>query len=132
MQTVLQKRADATRERELQAAKESYQFRIKELQDRSREQSLRKIANELVRQKNEAQQMALFEELQQDAAMSVQELEQQMAVLRQDVERTRQLLIRERDNRINIVLPKRFKIREVRVLPLSMTYLVPAAAEDLQ
>ena len=39
---------------------------------------------------------------------------------------------RERDNRIGIVLPKRFQIREVRVLPLSLTYLVPATKEDLQ
>jgi hypothetical protein len=64
--------------------------------------------------------------------MGVQELEEQVAVLRQDVDRTRQLLTRERDNRINIVLPKRFQIREIRVLPLTMTYLVPAAKEDLQ
>ena len=110
MQTVLQRRADATLKRELQAAKESYQYRLRELQDRSREQALRKIAKELVRQRVEAQQLTLFEELQQEAEMGVQELEEQVAVLRQDVERTRQLLTRERDNRINVVLPKRFQI----------------------
>jgi hypothetical protein len=59
MQTVLQRRADATLKRELQAAKESYQYRIRELQDRSREQALQKIAKELVRQRVEAQQLAL-------------------------------------------------------------------------
>ena len=63
--------------------------------------------------------------------MGVQELEEQISVLRQDVERTRQLLTQERDNRIDVVLPKRFHIREVRVLPLTITYLVPAVAEDL-
>ena len=94
-------------------------YRLRELQDRSREQALRKIAKELVRQRVEAQQLALFEEFQEEAEMGLQELEEQVAVLRQDVERTRQLLTRERDNRINIVLPKRFQIREVRVLPLS-------------
>ena len=132
MQTVLQRRADTTKERELQAAKESYQHRLRELQDRSREQALRKIAKELVRQRVEAQQLALFEEIQQEAEMEVEELEQQVAVLKQDVEHTRQLLTRERDNRINVVLPKRFQLREVRVLPLSITYLVPAGKEDLQ
>jgi DNA repair exonuclease SbcCD ATPase subunit len=132
LQTVLQRRADATLKRELQAAKESYQHRLRELQDRSREQALRRIAKELVRQRVEAQQMALFDELQQEAEMEVQELEQQVAVLKQDVEHTRQLLTRERDNRINSILPKRFQLREVRVLPLSMTYLVPASKEDLQ
>jgi len=132
MQTVLEHRAAATLKRELQAAKESYQYRIRELQDRSREESLRKIAKELARQRVEAQQLMLLEELQQEVEIGVQELEEQVSVLRQDVERTRQLLTRERDNRINIVLPKRFKIPEVRVLPLTMTYLVPAAKEDLQ
>ena len=39
MQTVLERRADATLKRELQAAKESYQYRLRELQDRSREQA---------------------------------------------------------------------------------------------
>ena len=132
MQTVLQRRADVTLKRELQAAKESYQHRLRELQDRSREQALRKIAKELVRQRVEAQQLALFEEIQQEAEMEVEELEQQVAVLKQDVEHTRQLLTRERDNRVNVVLPKRFQLREVRVLPLSITFLVPAGKEDLQ
>jgi uncharacterized small protein (DUF1192 family) len=132
MQTELERRAAATLKRELAAAKESYQYRLRELQDRNREQALRKIAKELVRQRVEAQQLSLFEEFQQEAEMGVQELEEQVAVLRQDVDRTRQLLTRERDNRINIVLPKRFQIREIRVLPLTMTYLVPAAKEDLQ
>ncbi len=94
-------RAAATLKRELQAAKDSYQYRLRELQDRNREQALRKIAKELVRQRVEAQQLSLFEEFQQEAEMGVQELEEQVAVLRQDVERTRQLLTRERDNRIN-------------------------------
>ena len=44
-----------------------------------------------------------------------------MAVLRQDVERTRELLNRERDHRLKVVLPKRFQLREVRVLPLALT-----------
>ena len=129
---VLDGRAAATLKRELAAAKESYQFRLRELQDRSREQALERIAKELVKQRSEAQQLALFEDIQQEAEMGLQELEQQVAVLRQDVERTRHLLTRERDNRVNIVLPKRFQIREVRVLPLSLTYLVPATKEDLQ
>ena len=38
----------------------------------------------------------------------------------------------ERDKRLNEVLPKRFKLREVRVLPLALVYLVPATAEDVR
>ena len=55
-----------------------------------------------------------------------------MEVLRQDVERTRELLTTEQNHRLKFVLPKRFQLREVRVLPLAFTYLVPATKEDLQ
>ncbi len=81
-------------------------------------------------------QPTLFEEIQEGAKYRVQELEEQMTVLRQDVERTRQLLTKERDNRINVVLPKRFTLLEgsqgVRVLPLTLTYVIPASAEDVR
>ena len=40
-------------------------------------------------------QPTLFEEIQEEAKFRVQELEEQMTVLRQDVERTRDLLKRE-------------------------------------
>ena len=59
-----------------------------------------------------------------------QQIEEQIGVLRQDVERTRELLTRERDHRLKVVLPRRFKVREVRVLPLALEYLIPATAED--
>ncbi len=66
----------------------------------------------------------------------MQEIEEQMSVLKQDVERTRELLTKEQDHRLKVVLPKRFKLLEgsqgVRVLPLALTYLVPATAEDLR
>ena len=43
LKTDLQARADATKKRETEAAKESYRYRLKELQDRSREQELEKL-----------------------------------------------------------------------------------------
>jgi hypothetical protein len=130
--TMLQKRADANLKRDNDAAKESYRYRLKELQDRSRDQELNKLAKELVREKTEAMQPTLFEEFQEVAQVRVQEIEEQMGVLRRDVERTRELLTRERDHRLNVLLPKRFQLREVRVLPLALTYVVQATAEDLQ
>jgi len=129
---VLTRRAKAALRRELDAAKESYRYRLKELQDRSREQELGKLAKELLREQAEAQQPMLFEEFEEEAKFRVQEIEEQMAVLRQDVERTREMLTKERDHRLNVVLPKRFQVREVRVLPLALTYLVPAKAEDMR
>ena len=49
LRDVLQARADATTEAGTDAAKESYRYRLKELQDRSREQEIEKLAKELVR-----------------------------------------------------------------------------------
>jgi len=125
-------RAEAALSRELEAAKESYRYRLKELQDRSREQELGKLAKALVREQAEAQQPMLFEEFEDDAELRVREIQEQMSVLKQDVDRTRELLEKERDHRLKVVLPRRFQLRDVRVLPLGLTYLVPATAEDVQ
>lgn len=128
----LQVRADSTHARESEAAKESYRYRLKELQDRSREQELTKLAKALVRQQAEAMQPSLFEEIEIESQIRLAEIEEQMTVLRRDVDRTRELLTRERDHRLKILLPKRFQLREVRVLPLALTYLIPATAEDVK
>jgi superfamily II DNA or RNA helicase len=128
--TLLQRRADATLKRESEAAKESYRYRLKELQERSREQELDKLARNLLREQAEVAQPSLFEEITEEARVRVQEIEEQIGVLRQDVERTRELLTRERDQRLKVILPRRFTVREVRVLPLALEYLIPATAED--
>jgi hypothetical protein len=129
---VFEKRAGAALSRETDAAKESYRYRLKELQDRSREQELGKLAKELLREKVESQQALLFEEIQEETHSRVHELEEQITVLKQDVDRTRELLEKERDHRLKVVLPKRFQLLDVRVLPLGLTYLIPATAEDMQ
>jgi hypothetical protein len=130
--TQLQQRADAAHHRESEAATESYKYRLRELRDRSREQELSRLVKELVKEQAEAFTPALFPEYQDEATVRVQEIEEQMAVLRQDVKRTQELLTRERDHRLKVVLPRRFKVREVRVLPLALLYVVPAAAEDMR
>jgi hypothetical protein len=127
---LLQQRADAVRDREEAAARESYKYRLRELQDRSREQELNRLARELVHQQAEASQLSLFEDLNEATRGRVQEIEEQMGMLRQNVERTRELLTRERDRRLTVILPRRFQLREVRVLPLALDYLIPATPED--
>ncbi len=135
LRITLQGRAKNALQRELEVAKESYRYRLKELQDRSREQELGKLAKALMRERVEAEQPTLFEEFREEAEFKVQEIEEQMVVLRQDVERTRELLIKEQEHRLKVVLPKRFALLDgtqgVRVLPLALTYVVPATAEDL-
>ena len=132
---VLETRAKTTLKRELESAKESYQYRLKELQDRSREHELNKLAKELVKEQVEAQKTYLFEEFQEESKVRLQEIEEAIKVLRQDVERTRDLVTHERDQRLNLILPRRFSILQdsqgVRVLPLALTYLIPATAEDV-
>jgi hypothetical protein len=131
MRDVLQDRAVKTRERETKAATESYKVRLKELEDRSREREMRDLATSLLQEQAEAAQPALFEEIRAETTVRVQNIEQQMAVLRRDVERTRDLLVKERDTRLKVLLPRRFQLREVRVLPLAVEYIIPATAEDL-
>ncbi len=70
--------------------------------------------------------------MEEETKIKVWDIEEEMAVLRQDVDRTRELLAREQDHRLTAVLPRRFQLREVRVLPLAATFLVPASREDLQ
>ena len=131
LQATMDARAKSTLARERAAAKASYESRLKELEDRSREREMKKLAEALLREQAEAPQPMLFEELQEQVEFRVQELEQQITVLRRDVEETRAQLIRERDHRLKELLPKRFEIRDVRVLPLAVEYVIPASGEDL-
>ena len=118
--------------KDMQTEKDSYRYRLKELQDRSRGKELERLAKELLDERADAMQQALFVEIQQEKQHRVGEIEEQVAVLRQNVERTRILLEREQERRITDLLPRRFRLREVRVLPLALTYLVPAQPEDKQ
>jgi superfamily II DNA or RNA helicase len=132
---ILEVRAKKALHRELESAKESYRYRLRELQDRSRVQELNKLAKAVVRERIEAEQPRLFEEFREEAELKVQEIEAQMELLRQDVNQTRDLLTKEQDHRLKVVLPKRFALLDgsqgVRVLPLALNYVVPATAEDL-
>ncbi len=128
--TLLRKRAEVAQRRETEAAKEGYRYRLLELQERSRDQEISQLGKALARQQAEAMQPSLFEDITEETRGRVQALEEQIALLKHDVERTRELLTRERDQRLKVVLPKRFALREVRVLPLALVYLIPAIAED--
>ncbi len=128
----LQARADTTKKRETDAAKESYRYRLNELQDRSSDRERARLAKAIVKVEAEMERYALLADVVEEIRVSQKELDEQMEVIRQDVERTRELLTREQDHRLKVVLPKRFQLREVRVLPLALTYLVPETKEDLQ
>jgi superfamily II DNA or RNA helicase len=128
----LQARADAARGRETDAARESYQYRLKELQERNRAEEIEQIARQLLREQQEVERYALLPEVREELQVRQHQLNAQMEVLRRDVERTRELLTREQDERLKVVLPRRFQLREVRVLPLALTYLIPATAEELR
>ncbi len=130
LHALLQQQADAVRDREVEATRESYKYRLRELQDRSREQELNRLAKELVRQQAEVDQPGLFEDINEATKERVQDIADQMILLRQDVDRTRELLTIERDRRLKTVLPRRYKLRGVRVLPLALVYLIPATPED--
>jgi hypothetical protein len=131
LKTDLQARADATKKRETEAAKESYRYRLKELQDRSSDRERLRLAKEILKVETEMERYALLPEVQEELQVSQKQLDEQMELIRQDVERTRELLTREQDHRLKVVLPRRFQLREVRVLPLALTYFIPATKDDL-
>jgi Helicase conserved C-terminal domain len=129
---VLQARATVTLQREIKSAKESYDYRIKELQERTREREINQLAKELVKQRAESEQPYLLEDLREEAKGSEQAILDQIELLKRDVEETRRSLTNERDYRLKLLLPKRFELREVRVLPLAIEYVVPASVEDVR
>lgn len=130
--TAFTERAKVALKRETDNTKASYKHRLGELKDRSRDKEIEKLAKQLVEEQRESLQQMLFEDLQEDAKVRVANIEEQMQVLKQDVERTRAALEVEQKRRLKEVLPNRFAIREVRVLPLAVMYVVPATAEDMQ
>jgi superfamily II DNA or RNA helicase len=127
---VFKKRATIALKRESDDTDASYKHRLKELRNRSRDTELEKLARQLQEEEQESL-MNLFEEIREEARAKAMSIEDQMQILRQDVERTRITLEAEQKRRLKEVLPNRFSIREVRVLPLAVTYVVPATAEDL-
>lgn len=129
---VLQGRATVTLDREKKAARESYDYRIKELQERTREREIGQLAKELVKQRAESEQAFLFEDFREEAEGRKQEILDQIELLKRDVEETRRSLTNERDYRLKSLLPRRFEVREVRVLPLAVEYVVPASVEDVR
>jgi hypothetical protein len=127
----LERRAKEALKREQAALRESYAHRLKELHEQSRKEEIEKLVRQLERQRIEAVQTRLFRELQEDVEMGIREKEEQIGLLRQNVEDTRQKLERERKEREEL-LTKRYTIRDLRVLPLAVQYVVPATAEDLR
>lgn len=128
---VFNARAKIVLKRESDDTAASYKHRLAELKDRSRDNEIEKLAQQLAEDEQESL-MNLFEGFREEAKSRVSNIEEQMQILRQDVERTRITLEAEQKRRLKEVLPNRFSIREVRVLPLAVMYVVPATAEDLK
>ncbi len=128
----LQARADAARQVERDAEAEGYRYRIKTLQEKSVSKELESLSTSLAEEQAEASQLLIFREESEARQTRIRDIEQQMEILRRDMDETRTRLERERDYRLKELLPRRFKLRDVRVLPLAVEYLLPADAEDLR
>ncbi|MFH1740118.1 MAG: helicase-related protein, partial [bacterium] len=123
-------RAKEALKREQTDVRDSYTHRLKELKERSRQQELENLFKARRQMEIAAKQLRLMPELQEDAEIPIKEIDEQIAVLRQDVEQTRRQLEREQKQRDEL-LKKRYTIRDLRVLPLAVQYVVPASKEDL-
>jgi superfamily II DNA or RNA helicase len=128
--TDLQTRADAARQIEKDAEAEGYRYRIKALQDKTVSKELMTLSTSLAEEK--AETPTLFAEINEARQARISDIEKQMEILRRDMDETRERLERERDYRLKELLPRRFRLRDVRVLPLAVEFLIPATAEDLR
>jgi hypothetical protein len=128
--TDLQARADAARQVERDAEAEGYRYRIKALQDKTVSKELQALSTSLAEE--QAETPSLFPELNEARQVRIRDIEGQVEILRRDMDETRGRLERERDYRLKELLPRRFRLRDVRVLPLAVEYLIPATAEDLR
>ena len=113
------------------AAKSAYQYRIKALEKRSEEKEYEKIARELNRAEAAEAQATMFADQQQETAQSLEELMNMMELIKVNINVTKEKLENELDNRLNNILPARYNIQSVRVLPLAVEYVVPVTAEEL-
>jgi superfamily II DNA or RNA helicase len=126
-------RATDALKRDKTSTRDSYNARIKELEDRSRTREIDKLARQLIRQQVEREAgRFLFEELEDELVFKASQLEEEIELLKRDVEQTRRQLVDERDFRVDTLLPRRFQLRDVRVLPLALVYVIPATAEEVR
>lgn len=129
---VFEERALAAKREALEAERGHYKRRLSELKALTNERELRKLVEARLRAEAETEQSFLFPEFREDKQRELRDIETQIALKRRDVEQTRGILHDEFERRQNTVLPRRFSIREIRVLPLAAQYVVPALAEDIQ
>jgi len=125
-----EKRAKAALERELAEARESYRYRLKEIKRSSSDKEIEKLVGEITRLEIERSQQLLLRELEEDREQKQRELNERKALLLRNMEDTQRRLEKERDQRRQL-LSKRYSIRDLRVLPLAVQYIIPAAKEDL-
>jgi Helicase conserved C-terminal domain/SNF2-related domain len=129
--TQIEQAASATLDREKADTSVSYKHRLKELADRTREREMGKMLRELAKAEVEAASGFLFADMEVEAEAKLVDIEKEVELLRRDTEHTRVQLERERDHRLKKVLPQRYTIRDVRVIPLAVEYVIPADKEDL-
>ena len=119
-------------QRDKETIKADYDQRLKELSDSTTEAELRRLRKALADVEVERIQYYLLEEFEIDVEQKAQVIEQDIALLKRDVEQTRDMIRDEKKHILDEVLPRRYKIQEVRILPLAVEYIFPATAEDLR
>lgn len=113
------------------STKEAYDIRLKALDESRRGKELEKVAQQITEAEVVASQQTFFEDINVTRERRVMELKEILEVLQLNVEETKRRLEREQKMRLEKLLPARFTIRDVRVLPLAVEYLIQPTAEDL-
>ncbi|MFB3789295.1 MAG: DISARM system SNF2-like helicase DrmD [bacterium] len=123
-------RAKAALAKTKKAEAEKYEYRLKELEKSTNPKELEKRLRELHKMEIDLSVGYLFSDWEAEQAGKKQSLEQEIDLLKKDMERTKAELEREKEYRLNELLPKRFTLRPPRILPLAIEYLVPATGEE--
>lgn len=109
---------------------QGYDDRIKSLRVSQTDKEIEKIAEELSLQEAKLSQLELDETFQSLKERQVREKREWFELIKADKNHLINLLEEDKENRVNNLLPKRYKIESVHVFPLAVEYIIPASAED--
>lgn len=106
--------------------KQIFDSRINELKDDKLEKVRQKIANDLIEQTRDLQelQMSLIEDVEGKVKEQIKNLEVQRDLIISNKQIMKDILERERERVLTKVLPKRYNLNNIEVHPLAIEYIV--------
>lgn len=115
----------------LKSTRDAYDRRLKALDESRRDKEEEKAARQLVEAEIKADQPTFFEDINESRDRRVREIRELIESLQLNMDDLKRRLESEKEERLTKLIPGRFTIKDVRVIPLALEYLIPALPEDL-